>query len=139
MRQQSITCSLATEPALTSLYSTASPHEGWNYRLRTNDDRSRPRLRALGSSEIRACHEEGKGALPILIGPMVVGRFQQTEAEGKNERYKLNEPFLKSVSPLTLIHFFFQLNLKGSRRLLNPRIVQTSLEVAILSFFNLSS
>lgn len=42
-------------------------------------------------------------------------------------------------SPLTLIHLFFQLNLKGGCCLFNPRVVQTSLEVPIFGLLNLSS
>ena len=46
-------------------------------------------------------------------------------------------PRCSPSSPLTLVHLLIQLNLKGSGRLLNPRVVQTRLEVPVLGFLDL--
>ena len=71
----------------------------------------------------------------ILTRPTVV------EMVPTKQKLKRDFNFLNShpAQGLTLIHVFFQLDLQGSRCLLNPRVVQASLEVPILRFLNLSS
>lgn len=60
----------------------------------------------------------------------------KAEVKGKQAELALAQG---PSSPLTLVHFLIQLNLKGSSRLLNPGVVQTSLEVPIFGFLNLPS
>jgi hypothetical protein len=63
----------------------------------------------------------------------------QARVGGREKKAKCSFFNSHPVQELTFVHLFFQLNLKGSCCLLNPRVVKTSLEIPILSFLNLPS
>lgn len=79
-------------------------------------------------------HETRKGPTAVSDGSQKQRWFQPRASEGK---YSAGGSPPPTQSGRTFVHVFFQLDLEGCRRLLNPGVVQTSLEVPVLSLFNL--
>lgn len=78
--------------------------------------------------------------MPTLQGPIAEGRINETEVERKKKaKQPARSPAPTPRGPHTLIHVLIQLDLQGSGRLLQPGVVQTSLEVPVLSFLDLAS